>query len=481
MFKILKFQENNIFIYFSVSLIVLLGLIFRFYNVGYENLWFDEIFSFWVTDPNLSFSETFSRIKSTETIPFLYYYLIKVCNSLFGYDPIVGRVFSALFGFLSIFTISNLCNKFVNNKSNLLVLCLASLNIYLIIYSQEMRVYIFTFFLISLALIFFFNLYDEEKSQILTKNFIFFCFFILLAIFSHPFSIIILSSLICFILIDYLFFKKKNQKINASLILTFIFTLFFLFNYLGYISTEKVSWITQPELKFFSNFYFSKFFGSKFLGISHLIALIFLSLYLRKKIINNKKIIFLYIMLFSSYFIPLIYGYFVKPIIFPKYIMFVLIPIILIISILIFYIENKKLRSFLIFFFIFLNLGNHLTESTFKQFFNEKKKFNPDFDTAFKMIKGSDTNKMIFFREKNNNQNPDYHGLVLLNYAQVIINNKGHGINIINNNLESYKGKIWNICLTSPINECFEPSKDIKVTSENFLQGGLKLSLWEIK
>ena len=210
MFKILKFQENNIFIYFSVSLIVLLGLIFRFYNVGYENLWFDEIFSFWVTDPNLSISETFSRIKSTETIPFLYYYLIKVCNSLFGYDPIVGRVFSALFGFLSIFTISNLCKKFVNNKSNLLVLCLASLNIYLIIYSQEMRVYIFTFFLISLALIFFFNLYDEEKSQILTKNFIFFCFFILLAIFSHPFSIIILSSLICFILIDYLFLIIKS-------------------------------------------------------------------------------------------------------------------------------------------------------------------------------------------------------------------------------------------------------------------------------
>ena len=27
-----------------LSLIVLLGLIFRFYNVGYDNLWFDEFF-----------------------------------------------------------------------------------------------------------------------------------------------------------------------------------------------------------------------------------------------------------------------------------------------------------------------------------------------------------------------------------------------------------------------------------------------------
>ena len=95
MFKISKFQENNIFIYFSVSLIVLLGLIFRFYNVGYDNLWFDEFFSFWVTDPKLSFAETFSRVKSTESIPFLYYYIVKICNSLFGYNPIVGRIFSA--------------------------------------------------------------------------------------------------------------------------------------------------------------------------------------------------------------------------------------------------------------------------------------------------------------------------------------------------------------------------------------------------
>ena len=78
-------------------------------------------------------------------------------------------------------------------------------------------------------------------------------------------------------------------------------------------------------------------------------------------------------MLFLSYFLPLIYGYFLKPIIFPRYIMFVIIPIILIISILIFYLENKNTRRFLIFFFVLINLGNHLTESTFKQFFMKEK------------------------------------------------------------------------------------------------------------
>ena len=59
MFKLFKFQENNLLTYSLVFLIVFLGFVFRFYNINYENLWIDEIYSFWVTDPNLSFAETY--------------------------------------------------------------------------------------------------------------------------------------------------------------------------------------------------------------------------------------------------------------------------------------------------------------------------------------------------------------------------------------------------------------------------------------
>ena len=478
MFKLIRFQENNLFIYSSIFLIVLLGFVFRFYNINYENLWLDEIYSFWVTDPNLSFDETYFRIKTTESIPFLYYYLIKICNNFFSYDPIVGRIFSAFFGFLSIFTVSNLCRKFANNKSYLFALCLTSLNIYLIVYSQEMRVYIFNFFLTSLTLIFFFNLYNEDKSKIFTKNFFLFSLTMFLSILSHPFSIIVFGSLICFIFLDYFFFKAKNQKINISIIVISIFTLIFLVHYLGYISTDKVGWIEQPGLKFFTNFYFSKFFGSRLLGIIHFSILIFLSIYLRKKIIQNKKIIFLYIMLFLSYFIPLIYGYFLVPIIFPKYIIFVLTPIILLISILIFLIENQNLKKFFVIFLILLNLGNHLTESTVKQFFYERVKFKPDFDTAFEIIESSSTNKVIFYREKSSSQDQDFNDIVFTNYVKLILSNQNYKLNFFRTNtLKNYKGKIWNICYI----ECFLPPSNFDILSENSLHGGLKLSLWEIK
>ena len=39
---------------------------------------------------------------------------------------------------------------------------------------------------------------------------------------------------------------------------------------------------------------------------------------------------------------------------------------------------------------ILFNLGNHFTESTFKQFFYERVKFKPDFDTALEIIKNSE-------------------------------------------------------------------------------------------
>ena len=284
MFKLFKFQENNLLTYSVISLIILMGFIFRFYNINYENLWLDEIYSFWVTDPNLSVAETYLRVQTTESIPFLYYYFVKICNKIFGYDPIVGRYFSAFFGSLSIFSVGILCKKITQNKSYLLTTCLVSLNIFLIVNYQEMRVYIFTFFLISLSLIYFFDLCKEGKNKIFSKNFILFTFFTFISILSHPFAIIVLVSIIFFIIIDYFIFLNNHLKVNISLALITILTIGFLYHYVNYVSLNKVGWIEQPGIKFFTNFYFSNFFGSRLLGIVHLFTLVFLLFYLRKKI-----------------------------------------------------------------------------------------------------------------------------------------------------------------------------------------------------
>ena len=478
MFKLLKFQENNLVVYFVIFLIILLGSTFRFYNLNYENLWLDEIYSFWSTDPNISFAETYSRIKATESIPFLYYYLVKICNKIFGYDPVVGRFFSAFFGFLSVFSVGLLCKKIKKNKSYLLASCLISLNIFLIVNSQEMRVYIFTFFLISLSLIFFLNLYREEKAQIFTKNFILFVFFTFLAIISHPFAIIVLISFIVFGIIDYFYFSNNQKKINISLILISILTIVFLYHYVGYVSLKNVGWIEQPNIKFFTNLYFSKFFGSRLLGIIHLLALIALLIYFRQKVIEKKEIILLLILFFLTYSIPLLYGYLIKPIIFPKYIIFVLIPIILIISHLIFFIEKKIVRNLIIFILIFFNLANHLSESTVKQFVSERQRFNPYFEKAFEIIDKSENKKLFYYTNKVNDENMNYINTVLTNYSEIIFDKNKYEIDILKKDEENYKGNVWNICLI--IIPCDQPPNKFEVLEETLLEGGLKLSLWKI-
>ena len=132
---------------------------------------------------------------------------------------------------------------------------------------------------------------------------------------------------------------------------------------------------------------------------------------------KNKEIIFLIILLIFSYFIPLIYGYFIKPIIFPKYIIFVLIPIILIISILVFLIENKTIKKLLISFLILINFANHFTESTLKQFFSERQRFNPNFEKAFSIIEKSKIKKLNFYTNKINDENQNYINTVISNYS----------------------------------------------------------------
>jgi len=72
--------------------------------------------------------------------------------------------------------------------------------------------------------------------------------------------------------IEYLKFNKKLYELNYSILITLIFTIFYLYFYLDDIN-KFPSWVEQPDLKFYTNFYFSKFFGSRLVGLIHLIIL----------------------------------------------------------------------------------------------------------------------------------------------------------------------------------------------------------------
>ena len=123
-------------------------------------------------------------------------------------------------------------------------------------------------------------------------------------IFSHPFNLIVFFAIALFSLYNLIILRKNLFKLNLSLALTSIFVIIYFFFYFKYISSFP-GWISQPDIKFYTNFYFSKFFGSRIVGLIHLAILISLIYYFKNQIKQNTNniIIFIFI-LFLSYFLP---------------------------------------------------------------------------------------------------------------------------------------------------------------------------------
>ena len=95
------------------------GVLFRLYNVSFDDLWYDEIISFWVANPNFSNAVTFNAHNQLEDAPFFYNFILKFHFHIFGYSVLVGRSLSAIFGILSIFTIIYLDRQISKNNNKI--------------------------------------------------------------------------------------------------------------------------------------------------------------------------------------------------------------------------------------------------------------------------------------------------------------------------------------------------------------------------
>ena len=266
--------------------------------------------------------------------------------------------------------------------------------------------------------------------------------------------------------------KKNNDKIlNLFLLFTGITVFLITFAYYyGLEITSDYQWNKQPSLKFYTNFYFSNYFGSRILGIFHLLILIYL-IFLNKNFLikNNEKMFLLLIILILSYLLTLSFGIY-RPIITSKYIIFVLIPIISLLSILIYEIKKDKLKKILIFLFIFFTIINQFTEQNFKQIYNERKFFKPQFSLALKHINSSQNNNYMIdvnFSKTKNLKN--YYEIIYSNYLNFLSKSKNLKVNHLS--LEEQKSnninEIWIICsyLVSG-NNCKNIDSDFKVVDQ---------------
>lgn len=387
-----KILNKNIFFF----LILLLGIFLRIDSLNFDNLWYDEIISFWVASPEHSLLQSYNLHKNIEIAPFTFNLILKYFYELVGYDVSYARILPGLFSILAIIVVFYISKEINNDNSFLLSTFLIAFNIFLISYAQEQRVYSLLIFFSLTSILFFL-----KSLKINPKNYDLFLFFIfsLILISLHLFSVFILFSFIIFLFLRFCVIKEIFIKLKSVLILLLLIGSIFYVPYVLSFSENlnsnldiNYSWNKKTSLKFFTNFYFSNFFGSRLLGLIFLISLVALTITKRNFVSKLEKPLLILIIILVSYSIPLTFGFLFHPILLPRYIIYIPALVIILISNLSFKIENLKARYFVISVLAIFTFGNMFTERPFKQFIKDKVPGKPRYVEAIKFISTSGNN-----------------------------------------------------------------------------------------
>tara|TARA_B100000035_G_scaffold180789_1_gene154227 strand:- start:654 stop:2081 length:1428 start_codon:yes stop_codon:yes gene_type:complete len=402
-----------------VTLVILFGLVLRGYNINFNDFWSDEMASFYLSNPNLNFQETIKLIFESNMMV-SYEITLKFFHKIFGYNFEYSRYLTLFFSIVSIFYFYKLIRNNKNYYSAILGIVLLSINIYHIRYSIELRSYTLTFLLVIILLnLVFFQGKIREFKNFSYHLLIFIVSFLML--FSHAFSIIVIISINFYIVLLWII-KKDIKKNNIFLFLsTSLSSLLFILIYFNNIS-HTPSWMPELKSSFFTNYYFSSFFGSRILGMIHLLILLYLIISQFNKILKRFDIeLFFVILLFLTYIIPITYSYIFEPVLIDRYIFFVLIPIIYLLSGLSLDLKSINRKYLFISLLVVPSFLNHFTENTFKQFYTDIYPSKPEVGRSLEYI------------EKSNN----------LNYSFVSIENNPQRINFVYKNyLKKYTEKI---------------------------------------
>ena len=206
----------------------------------------------------------------------------------------------------------------------------------------------------------------------------------------------------------------------------------------------------------------------------HLCILFFLIFRYRLDLINSNKFFILFIVIFFTYLLPILFALMFKNILVDRYIIFVIIPILLITTNFIYLIKENFLKNFLILLF-FLTIANFATEDNFKKLYKDTNKFKPDFSSALSKINESNIKNIIIKKSETNNSNKEEFYNTIDSSINLYVNKyiEYHNYNLIvfdQSRLNNYKNEqIWILCyIDLDLTNCKIPmSEDEFIVSEN--------------
>jgi len=185
--------------------LTIVGLILRFFNLGYNSLWLDEAST--NTFAVMSIPGIWQATMGGEFNPPLFYW-IEHCMLVFGNNEFILRFVPAIFGVLTIPLVYYVGKEFMDRNVGIIAAAAAAFSPFLIFYSQEARAYSMMFFFVAFSMVFYFRALKEND----IKDWALFGLLSGLAFWSHFYALVIIGALVLYALIDQILKYAKDIK-----------------------------------------------------------------------------------------------------------------------------------------------------------------------------------------------------------------------------------------------------------------------------
>lgn len=334
--SLIKFLDNK-----SLIIILIIAFILRAFHLNYDGLWNDEIYTAYTSNPELSISKII-HILSQDIHPPLHNFLNYFWAMLFGYNDVSLRILNMLFGFFAAVSVYHIARELFNKKVALYALCFAAINFYLIRYSQEVRAYSLLIILTNYSFYFFVKLTRDGFSK---NNAIKYVLVTTAMVYTHYFALFVVGAqFFAFILLkDWKAIVKNLKAYLITFSLPLLLFLIWVPKIINNLGKERGGWRDAPELRLLFK-YPRDFFNDDYFAVLALVCLFFSLLYLIiRKVIKLKKtdtffkparfgLSILVIWIVAFFMLPFLYSVFSKTILFNRYFLPIVSPILILLG-----------------------------------------------------------------------------------------------------------------------------------------------------
>ena len=248
LYAVMRKQKGFIPEWLLLGLIVLVAFILRLNSYERYSLWDDEIYSAILgSNPSLPFMDTFKDPAN----PPLYYILLRLWFTLFGWTEQSGRFFSVLTGSAAIIPLYILVKRFANKKAAFLASLYVAVSAYFIGFSLDMRSYVLQAFLVTIVAIRF--LVIIQKQELGFTNLVWYIIPSVLLVNTHYYgSLIIFANFLFYVVVSVMtktfVWKKTVQFFTGSALIALSLLPYFIYTTLHGNPADK-GWIPAIGLQ----------------------------------------------------------------------------------------------------------------------------------------------------------------------------------------------------------------------------------------